>query len=183
MVSEGGQVMAMKWYVVHTYSGHENKARLSLQEHVKQKGLDASFGQILIPTESVLEMKAGQRRTTTRKFYPGYMFVQMDLSEATYHLVKNTPKITGFLGGTNPSPVPEKDIAAINTQINEGTKAPKAKIKFDEGENIRVVDGPFANFAGIVEEVKPEKQKLRVRVSIFGRATPVELDFAQVEKA
>ncbi len=173
----------MKWYVVHTYSGHENKAKLSLQEHVKQKGMESQFGDVLIPIESVLEMKAGQRRTTTRKLYHGYMFVQMELNEATYHLVKNTPKITGFLGGNNPSPVPEREISAINTQMSEGTKAPKAKIKFDEGENIRVVDGPFANFAGIVEEVKPEKQKLRVRVSIFGRATPVELDFAQVEKA
>jgi transcriptional antiterminator NusG len=173
----------MKWYVVHTYSGHENKARLSLQQRVKEAGLDDQFGLILIPTESVLEMKAGQRRTTTRKFYPGYMFVQMELTEATFHLVKNTPKITGFLGGTNPTPVPEKDIAAINTQMSEGAVKPRPRISFDEGENIRVIDGPFANFSGIVEEVRADKQKVRVRVSIFGRATPVELDFAQVEKA
>jgi transcription termination/antitermination protein NusG len=178
-----GKSMAMKWYVVHTYSGHENKARLSLQERVKQMGKDTQFGQILIPTESVLEMVKGQRRTTTRKFYPGYMFVQMELSEETFHLVKNTPKITGFLGGTNPTPVPEKDIAAINSQMTDGATKPKPRISFDEGENVRVIDGPFANFAGIVEEVKAEKQKLRVLVSIFGRATPVELDFAQVEKA
>jgi len=173
----------MKWYVVHTYSGHENKARLSLQQRLKEAGLDDQFGQILIPTESVLELKAGQRRTTTRKFYPGYMFVQMELTEATFHLVKNTPKITGFLGGTNPTPVPEKDIAAINTQMSEGAVKPRPRISFDEGENIRVIDGPFANFSGIVEEVRADKQKVRVRVSIFGRATPVELDFAQVEKA
>ncbi len=173
----------MKWYIVHTYSGHENKARLSLQERVKQMGMDNQFGQVLIPTESVLEMKGGQRRTATRKFYPSYMFVQMELNEATYHLVKNTPKITGFLGGTNPTPVPEKDIAAINAQMSEGAVKPKPRISFEEGENIRVIDGPFANFSGIVEEVKAEKQKVRVRVSIFGRATPVELDFAQVEKA
>lgn len=173
----------LRWYVVHTYSGHENKARLSLHERVKQMGMDASFGQVLIPTENVLEMKGGQRRTTTRKFYPGYMFVQMELSEATYHLVKNTPKITGFLGGTNPTPVPEKDIAIINNQMSEGAVKPKPRISFEQNENVRVIDGPFANFAGIVEEVKPEKQKVRVLVSIFGRATPVELDFAQVEKA
>jgi transcriptional antiterminator NusG len=173
----------LKWYVVHTYSGHENKARLSLQERVKQMGMDKSFGQVLIPTESVLEMVKGQKRTTTRKFYPGYMFVQMELNEATYHLVKNTPKITGFLGGTNPTPVPEKDIAAINTQMSEGAVKPKPRVSFEQNENVRVIDGPFANFSGIVEEVKPEKQKVRVLVSIFGRATPVELDFAQVEKA
>jgi transcriptional antiterminator NusG len=173
----------LKWFVVHTYSGHENKARLSLQERVRQMNMDKSFGRIFIPTESVLEMKAGQRRTTTRKFYPGYMFVEMELNEQTYHLVKNTPKITGFLGGTNPTPVPEKDMATINTQMTEGAVKPKPRISFEQNENVRVIDGPFANFAGIVEEVKPEKQKLRVLVSIFGRATPVELDFAQVEKA
>ena len=173
----------LKWYVVHTYSGHENRARLSLQERVKQLNMVPSFGEVLIPTESVLEVKGGQKRTSTRKFYPGYMFVQMELNEQTYHLVKNTPKITGFLGGTNPLPVPEKDIAGINKQMSEGAVKPKPRISFEEGENVRVTDGPFANFAGIVEEVKAEKQKVRVLVSIFGRATPVELDFAQVEKS
>jgi len=172
----------MKWYVVHTYSGHENKARLALMERVKQMNMEPHFGKVLIPTESVLEVKGGQRRTTTRKFYPGYIFVEMDLSEQSYHLVKNTPKITGFLGGTNPSPVPEKDIVAIDKQISEGAVKPKPRISFEEGENVRVIEGPFANFSGIVEEVKAEKQKVRVLVSIFGRATPVELDFAQVEK-
>ena len=175
--------MAMKWYVVHTYSGHENKAKLTLQERVKQLGKDTQFGGVLIPTESVLELVKGQRRTTTRNFYPGYMFVQMDLTEETFHLVKNTPKITGFLGGQNPTPVKENEIAQINSQINEGSNKPRPRISFDEGENVRVIDGPFANFSGIVEEVKAEKQKVRVLVSIFGRATPVELDFAQVEKA
>lgn len=175
--------MALKWYVVHTYSGHENKARLSLQERVKQMAMDSEFGQILIPTESVLEMVKGQKRTTTRKFYPGYMFVQMEMNERTYHLVKNTAKITGFLGGTNPTPVNERDIAQINSQMSEGAQKPKPRISFEEGENVRVIDGPFSNFAGIVDEVKAEKQKVKVRVSIFGRATAVELDFAQVEKA
>ena len=178
--------MAMKWYTVHTYSGHENKARLALQERVKTAGLDPFFGEILIPTESVIEMVRGQKRTTTRKYYPGYMFVQMELNDETYHLVKNTPKITGFLGGdkgNRPTPVPETEIAAISTQMTEGAIKPKPKVQFEEGENVRVIDGPFSNFSGTVEEVKPEKQKVRVLVSIFGRATPVELDFAQVEKA
>ena len=173
----------LKWFVVHTYSGHENKAKLSLQERIKQMNMDKSFGAVLIPTESVLEMVKGQRRTTTRKFYPGYMFVQMELSEATYHLVKNTPKITGFLGGTTPTPMAERDISNLNTLISEGAVKAKPRITFEQNENVRVIDGPFANFAGIVEEVKQEKQKVRVLVSIFGRATPVELDFAQVEKA
>lgn len=181
--ASGGELMALKWYVVHTHSGHENKARLSLLEGIKQHGLDAEFGQILIPTESVLEVHKGQKRTTTRKFYPGYMFVQMNVNERTYHLVKNTAKITGFLGGTNPTPVPERDIAVVTSQITDGAQKPKSKVSFDEGENVRVIDGPFANFAGIVDEVKAEKQKVKVRVSIFGRATAVELDFAQVEKA
>jgi transcriptional antiterminator NusG len=178
--------MAMKWYAVHTYSGHENKAKLSLLERIKTAGLQEQFGEILIPTESVIEMVRGHKRTTNRKFYPGYMFVQMELNDATYHLVKNTPKITGFLGGekgNKPTPVKEQEIAAINTQMTEGAIKPKPKVLFEEGENVRVIDGPFSNFSGIVEEVKAEKQKVRVLVSIFGRATPVELDFAQVEKA
>ncbi len=184
-VSEMGTVNAMtlKWYVVHTYSGHENKARLALIDRIKQMGLESEFGQVLIPTESVLEMVKGQRRTTTRKFYPGYMFVQMQLNERTYHLVKNTARVTGFLGGTSPVPVNEKDIAQNNSQMSEGAQKPKPRVSFEEGENVRVIDGPFANFAGIVDEVKAEKQKVKVRVSIFGRATAVELDFAQVEKA
>jgi transcriptional antiterminator NusG len=184
-VGEVGTVtaMALKWYVVHTYSGHENKARLSLIDRIKQMSMESEFGQVLIPTESVLEMVKGQKRTTTRKFYPGYMFVQMALSERSYHLVKNTARVTGFLGGTSPVPVNEKDIAQINNQMSEGAQKPKPRISFEEGENVRVIDGPFANFAGIVDEVKAEKQKVKVRVSIFGRATAVELDFAQVEKA
>ena len=174
--------MAMKWYVVHTYSGHENKARLSLQERVKQMGKDAQFGQILIPTESVLELVKGQRRTTTRKFYPGYMFVQMELTEETFHLVKNTPKITGFLGGQNPTPVKESEIAAINSQMTEGATKPKPKISFEEGENVRVIDGPFSNFSGQISEINEDQLKLKVLVNIFGRETPVELEFSQVAK-
>ncbi len=175
--------MAMKWYVVHTYSGHENRARLSLLDRIRTHAMQDQFGEILIPTESVLEVKAGQRRTSTRKFYPGYLFVQMDLNEKTFHLVKNTPKVTVFLGGTNPTPVKETEIQAINSAMTEGQIKPKPRIHFEEGDSVRVTVGPFANFAGTVDVVKAEKQKVRVLVSIFGRATPVELDFGQVEKA
>jgi len=174
--------VAMKWYVVNTYSGHENKARLSLLERIRTQGLSEQFGDVLIPTENVLEVVRGQRRTSTRKFYPGYMFVQMDLNERTFHLVKNTPKITGFLGGTSPSPVKESEIAMINTAVTEGKTKAKPRVNFAVGDTVRVIDGPFSGFTGSVEEVKSDKQKVRVLVSIFGRATPVELGFDQVEK-
>src|SRR5688572_5094341 len=180
--STGYTPMAMKWYVVHTYSGHENKARLSLLDRVRQAGLNEKFGDILIPTDTVVELVKGQKRSTTRKFFPGYMFVQMDLDQETFHLVKNTPKITGFLGGMNPQPVKETEIQSINVAITEGTSRGKPRISFEEGDNVRVMEGPFANFAGVIIEVKSEKQKVKVNLSIFGRQTPVELDFAQVEK-
>lgn len=174
----------LKWYIVHTYSGHENKARLTLQERVRNAGLDALFGQILVPTESVMELVKGQRRTTTRKFFPGYMFVQMVMEDRTFHLVKNTPKITGFLGGTKPTPVPEREITGLQAPAGEGGKPKaRARVTFEVGDSVRVVEGPFANFSAKVEEVKADKQKVKVSVSIFGRATPVELDFTQVEKA
>lgn len=172
----------MKWYVVHTYLGHENRAKLTLLERIKNGGLEAEFGEILIPTESVMEVVKGQRRTSTRKFYPGYMFVQMALNSRTFHLVKGTPKITGFLGGTNPTPVPEKDITGIHTAMTEGRSKPKTKVSFQPGDNVRVIDGPFANQPATVEEVHADKQKLKVLISMFGRATPYELDFDKVEK-
>jgi transcriptional antiterminator NusG len=175
--------MAMKWYVVHTYSGHENKAKLSLLDRVRKASMQEKFGDILIPTDTVVELVKGQKRSTTRKFYPGYMFVQMDLDQESFHLVKNTPKITGFLGDANPLPVKERDMQNISLQMTEGATRPKPRVSFEEGETVRVTDGPFANFTGTVVEVKPEKQKVRVNVSIFGRATPVELDFSQVEKS
>lgn len=174
---------ALKWYVVHTYSGHENRARLTLLERIKTYNLESEFGDVLIPTESVMEVVKGQRRTSTRKFYPGYMFVQMNLSDRSFHLVKNTPKITGFLGGKSPTPVPEKDITGIHSAMSEGKSKPKPRVVYEQGDTVRVIDGPFSTFSATVEEVKPDKQKVRVLVSIFGRATPVELDFAQVEKA
>jgi transcriptional antiterminator NusG len=173
-----------KWYIVHTYSGHENKAKLTLLERVRNANLTEYFGEVLVPTESVMEVVKGQRRTTTRKFFPGYMFVQMALDDRTFHLVKNTPKITGFLGGTKPTPVPEREITGVQTNMSEGGKPkPKARVVFEAGDSVRVTDGPFANFSATVEEVKADKQKVKVSLSMFGRATSVELDFAQVEKA
>jgi transcription termination/antitermination protein NusG len=172
-----------KWYIVHTYSGHENKAKLTLLERVRNANLTEYFGDVLVPTESVMEVVKGQRRTTTRKFFPGYMFVQMVLDDRTFHLVKNTPKITGFLGGTKPTPVPEREIHGVQTNINEGKAKPKARVVFESGDSVRVIEGPFANFQAKVEEVKADKQKLKVSLSFLGRPTTVELDFAQVEKA
>lgn len=173
----------MKWYVVHTYSGFENKAKQALEERVKQLGKSEFFSEVLIPSENVVEMVQGEKKTTTRKFFPGYILVKMILNDETWHVVKNTPKITGFVGGgTKPPSVPEKEVRRITTQITEGTLRPKHKTSFEKGESVRVIDGPFANFNGLVDEVKPEKGKLRVLVSIFGRSTPVELDFIQVEK-
>lgn len=180
----GGDGNEKKWYIVHTYSGHENKAKLTLLERVRNANLTEYFGEVLVPTESVMEVVKGQRRTTTRKFFPGYMFVQMVLDDRTFHLVKNTPKITGFLGGTKPTPVPEREITGVQTNMSEGGKPkPKARVVFEVGDSVRVIDGPFANFSATVEEVKSDKQKLKVSLSMFGRATSVELDFAQVEKA
>jgi len=173
-----------KWYIVNTYSGHENKAKLTLLERVRNANLNEYFGEVLVPTESVMEVVKGQRRTTTRKFFPGYMFVQMVLDDRTFHLVKNTPKITGFLGGTKPTAVPEREITGVQTNISESRQPrPKARVVFEAGDSVRVTDGPFANFSATVEEVKADKQKLKVSLSMFGRATSVELDFSQVEKA
>lgn len=174
-----------KWYVVHTYSGYENRAKKSLEERIKQYSLDARFGEILIPTENVVELsKGGQKKTTKRKFFPGYMLVQMQLDDESWHLVKSTPKITGFVGAaTSPPSVPEAEVRRLARQIDEGTLKPKPRVQFEEGENIRVIDGPFQNFNGVVESVNADKARVRVMVSIFGRSTPVELEFIQVEKA
>ena len=171
-----------KWYVVHTYSGYENRAKKSLEERIKQNNFEEWFGEVLIPTENVVEIVRGQKRTSSRKFYPGYIFVQMDLSDETWHLIKDTPKVNGFVGGRHPSPVPEREIAAIEQQVEEGAAKPKPRVEFEKGDHVRVTDGAFANFTGTIEEVNPQKAKVRVLVSIFGRATPVELDYIQVEK-
>ncbi len=173
----------MQWYVVHTYSGFENKAKQSLEERIKNHHLEELFGEILIPTETVVELKKGKKQTTTRKFFPGYLLVHMELNNETWHTVRSTPKITGFVGGsTNPPSLPEEEVLRITSQISEGTMTPKTLVSFEKGESIRIIDGPFSSFTGYVDEVKPEKSKVRVLVNIFGRPTPVDLDFVQVEK-
>ncbi len=173
----------LKWYIVHTYSGFENKVKLNLEERVKTLKQEEFFGQVLVPTEQVVELKKGQKKTSSRKFYPGYIMVQMALNKETWHTVRNTAKVTGFLGGgSEPYPVPDEEAERIIRQMQEGITKPKPRYSFEEGDEIRVVDGPFSNFQGTVEEVKPDKEKLRVLITIFGRATPVELDFIQVNK-
>ncbi|MEW6678990.1 MAG: transcription termination/antitermination protein NusG [Pseudomonadota bacterium] len=177
--------MTMQWYVVHAYSGFEKSVMRALQERVERSGMQESFGQILVPVEEVVEMKGGQKKTTERKFFPGYVLVQMEMNDDSWHLVKSTPKVTGFVGGTanKPAPISEREVQSILQQMQEGVEKPKPKVTFEAGEMVRVIDGPFNEFNGTVEEVNYEKSKLRVSVTIFGRATPVELDFSQVEKA
>ncbi|NLA74220.1 MAG: transcription termination/antitermination protein NusG [Deltaproteobacteria bacterium] len=173
----------LKWYIVHTYSGFENKVKLNLEERVKALKQGDYFGKILVPTEQVVELKKGQKKTSSRKFYPGYIMVQMILNKDTWHIVRNTAKVTGFLGGGNePYPVPDAEAERIILQMEEGITKPKPRYSFEEGDEIRVVDGPFSSFQGTVEEVKPDKEKLKVLITIFGRPTPVELDFIQVNK-
>lgn len=176
---------ALKWYVVHTYSGYENKAKKSLEDRIRLESLQELFGEILVPTETVQEStKSGGKRTTKRKFMPGYILVQMVLNDRTYHAVKNTPKVTGFVGSNDmrPPPVPDAEVKRLTSQMTEGSIKPKPRVVFEEGNTVRVTEGPFANFTGTVEDVRTDKAKLRVTVSIFGRPTPVELDFNQVEK-
>ena len=177
--------MSKQWYVVHAYSGFEKQVARSLKEHIRNAAMEDFFEDILVPTEEVVEMKGGQKRTTQRKFFPGYVLVKMEMNDETWHLVKNVPKVTGFIGGVGnkPTPISEKEAQGILNQIQEGVEKPKPKFSFAAGEEIRVIDGPFADFNGTVEDVNFEKNKLRVSVSIFGRMTPVELDFSQVEKA
>ena len=176
--------MTAHWYVIHTYSGQEARAEQALRERVKTFGREESIKEIFIPEENVIEVVKGQRRTSKRKFLPGYILVNMELSDETWHIVKSTPKVTGFVGGaTHPAPISESEVREITDQMAEGAVRPKPKVLFESGEHVKVVDGPFQDFNGVVEEVKPDKGKLRVLISIFGRATPVELDFVQVEKA
>ena len=173
--------MAFKWYVVHTYSGFENKVKLSLQERIETMGMQAYFSDILIPEEDIVELVSGEKKTSKRKFFPGYILVRMEMNDDTWHIVKDAPKVTGFIGSKDkPSPIPDKDVEILKTRIEEGTLKPKPKFKFEVGDHIRIIDGPFINFEGVVDDVKVEKGKLRVIVSIFGRPTPVELDFIQV---
>ena len=175
--------MTRQWYVVHTYSGYEKKVKESLLNRIEAEAVQERFGEVLIPSETVVEMKKGKKRTGTRSFFPGYLLVQMELDEKTWHLVRHTPKVTGFVGGKTPAPIPESEVEDIRSQMAEGRLKPKPKVTFTEGENVRVNDGHFSNFNGVVESIKPDKGKVVVLVSIFGRATPVELDFTQVEKS
>jgi transcriptional antiterminator NusG len=172
-----------KWYIVHAYSNFEKKVAESIREQAHAQGLDEAFSEILVPTEDVVEIRRGRKVNAERKFFPGYVLVKMDMTDEAYHLVKNTPKVTGFLGsGNKPKPVPEREVARIIGAIEEGVERPKPTISFDVGETVRVTDGPFASFNGTVEQVDEERARLRVTVSIFGRATPVELEYGQVEK-
>jgi transcription termination/antitermination protein NusG len=175
----------MRWYVVHAYSGFEKSVQRNLLDRIQRAGMQDLFGQILVPVEEVVEMKGGQKSISERKFFPGYVLVQMEMTDDTWHLIKSTPKVTGFVGGTatKPTPISEKEVDAIMHQIQEGVEKPKPKVLFEVGEAVRVIEGPFNDFHGNVEEVNYDKSKLRVSVLIFGRATPVELDFGQVEKA
>ena len=175
--------MTKRWYIVHAYSNFENKVADSIREQAKQRGLAHLFEEIMVPKEKVVEVRRGRKVDAERKFFPGYVLVKMDLTDEAYHLIKNTPKVTGFLGsGSKPMPVSEREVARIIGAIEEGVERPKPTIQFEIGETVRVIDGPFASFNGSVEQVDEERARLRVTVSIFGRATPVELEYSQVEK-
>lgn len=176
--------MAKRWYVVHAYSGFEKQVMRTLRERVSLDGMEEKFGEILVPTEEVVEMRDGKKRKSERKFYPGYVLVQMEMDDASWHLVKNTPKVLGFIGGTKdkPAPITEKEAEAILRRVESGADKPKPKTLFEPGEIVRVTEGPFADFNGVVEEVDYDKSRVKVAVLIFGRSTPVELEFGQVEK-
>lgn len=177
--------MAKRWYVVQAFSGFESAVKRSLQEHIARSGLEDHFGEILVPTEEVVEVKGGQRRRSERKFFPGYVLVQMEMNDETWHLVKNCPRVLGFIGGTpdKPAPIPDSEAEKILQRVQEGVEKPRPKVLFEPGEVVRVTDGPFNDFNGVVEEVNFDKSRLLVAVQIFGRSTPVELEFSQVEKA
>ena len=175
--------MAMRWYVLHVYSGFEKKVAESIREQAHQKGMDDLFEDVLVPTEEVIEMRRGQKVSSERKFFPGYVLVNMELGDDSWHLVKNTPKVTGFLGNRGqPSPIAQAEAERILRQVQEGVERPKPSVTFEIGETVRVADGPFTSFIGLVDEVDEERARLKVAVSIFGRATPVELEYSQVEK-
>ena len=177
--------MSKRWYVVHAYSGFEKSVQRALEDRISRAGMQDKFGKILVPVEEVVEMKSGQKNISERKFFPGYVLVEMDMTDESWHLVKNTAKVTGFVGGTatKPTPISEQEVQNILNQIKEGVEKPRPKVLFEVGEAVRVKEGPFTDFHGNVEDVNYDKSKLRVSVTIFGRSTPVELDFGQVEKA
>jgi len=177
--------LAKRWYIVHAYSNFEHKVKSSLEERIKLAGLEDKFGEILVPTEEVVEMREGQKRRSERKFFPGYVLVNMEMDDETWHLVKDVPKVLGFIGGSSdrPAPISDKEADAILQRVKEGVDKPRPKVLFEPGEVVRVTDGPFNDFNGVVEHVNYDKNRLRVAVQILGRSTPVELDFGQVEKA
>jgi transcription termination/antitermination protein NusG len=174
----------LRWYVVHAYSGMEKTVERNIQDRINQAGMQSKFGRIMVPMEEVVEIKNGQKRTTERKFFPGYVLVEMIMDDESWHLVKHTNKVTGFVGGAKnrPAPISEAEVMKIVNQMQEGTEKPRHKVEFEVGEYVRVKDGPFTDFNGTVEDVNYDKSKVRVAVTIFGRATPVELEFSQVEK-
>ena len=176
--------MALRWYVVHAYSGFEQQVIRSLEERIKLHGMEDKFGEILVPTEEVVEMRDGQKRKSSRKFFPGYVLIHMEMDDDSWHLVKDAPKVMGFIGGTSdkPAAITEKEADAILNRVQEGAEKPRPKVLFEPGEVVRINDGPFNDFNGVVEEVDYDKSRLRVEVSIFGRSTPVDLEFSQVEK-
>jgi len=172
-----------QWFVIHTYSGFENKVKQSIEQRVAALALGEVVSQVMIPTETVVELKKGKRREASQKFFPGYVLIRMEMSDDLWYLIKNTPKVTGFVGpGVRPTPIPEEQVRAILQQVETGAERPKHRILFSRGESVRVIDGPFSNFTGVVDEVKPEKGRLKVMVSIFGRPTPVDVEFLQVER-
>ncbi len=176
--------MAKRWYVIHAYSGFENQVKRSLEERIRRMGKEDLFGEVLVPTEEVIEMRGGKQRKSERKFFPGYVLVHMEMNDETWHLVRDVPKVMGFIGGTGerPAPIPDKQAEAILQQVQEGVEKPRPKVLYEPGEMVRVIDGPFTDFNGVVEEVDYEKSRLKVSVLIFGRPTPVDLEFGQIEK-
>jgi transcriptional antiterminator NusG len=182
-VAEEGTGPKHEWYVVHTYSGYESSVKRQLEERVRLAGREAQFGEVLVPAERVIELVKGKKREATRNLFPGYILVQMELTDDTWHIINDTPKVTGFVGGgTNPPPISEEEVRQIAQQIEEGATRPKAKVAFEVGDQVKVIDGPFSDFNGVVEEIRPEKGTLKVSISIFGRATSVEMELVQVEK-
>jgi transcriptional antiterminator NusG len=175
--------MAKQWYVVHTYSGFEKKVEASIKERAKALGLEDQIARVLVPTEDVVELRRGKKRVSSRKFFPGYVLVELEMDDVTWHLIKETPKVTGFVGGdTAPAPLTDEEVGALLKQVETGAAAPRMKILYHRGDTVRIADGPFTNFSGVVEEVNVDQKRLKVMVSIFGRQTPVELEFLQVEK-